>query len=139
MIITDVFVVVSDDCPNQAGIEPPIKDAGATIARLQYDLLMQHPYEYDIDALNFEVYCRKNAVPDAERPEQHERFFSKSHPCLRASPLTKQYGFGAHYDGMGRIALYARDSVAYAKFQRDASLKVEKAMRNRRAIAAQTA
>ena len=131
MKITDTFIAVADDCPNAMGVAPPQKGEGRTIARLHYDLLSEHPYEFDIDALNFEVYCLKNHIAPEHRDAHRVEFFAKGHPCMRASPLTKSYGFGAHYDGAGRIAIYPVDSRAYSKFL-DSGLRVEKAMRGTR-------
>jgi hypothetical protein len=45
--------------------------------------------------------------------------FQKNHPCLRASPLPKRYGWGVHYDGHGRIAIYGTESEDYRRLSRD--------------------
>ncbi|MDI7774237.1 DUF6157 family protein [Asticcacaulis sp. EMRT-3] len=132
MHITNTFITVAEDCPASQGLPPPERDAGPTIARLHYDLLSEHPYEYDIDALNFEVWCRRNHIADAVRDTHREAFFSKGHPCMRASPLTKTYGFGAHYNDAGKIAIYPVDSVAYRKFLTSGGHRIEPAMRNAR-------
>jgi hypothetical protein len=130
--ITDTFIRIADDSGARMGIIPPIKNDDRTIARLHYDILSEHPYEFDLDAFNFEVYCRKNRFSPAERKTHREAFFSKNHPCMRASPLTKAYGFGAHYNGAGKIAIYPVDSVAYSKLLNDPDMTVEMAMRSRR-------
>jgi len=111
---------------------PPARDGDRTIARLHYDLLSQHPYEFDLDSFNFEVYCLKNHIAPEHRDAHRAEFFSKGHPCMRASPLTKTYGFGAHYNGAGRIAIYPVDSKAYAKFLSDGDIRKEPAMRSKR-------
>jgi hypothetical protein len=51
---------------------------------------------------------------------------------MRASPLTKQYGWGAHYDEAGRIALYAVQSEEYRRFSRDTTVRKFSAMRSKR-------
>jgi Family of unknown function (DUF6157) len=51
---------------------------------------------------------------------------------MRASPLTKAYGWGAHYDENGKLAIYPRESAAYAGLSRDKRLAIVKAMRNSR-------
>jgi hypothetical protein len=131
--MTDIFVTIAEDCVTSIGRIPALNTEQPSIARLQHDLLTAHPYEYDHDSFNFEIYCRRNQIADSDRNRHRDSFFSRSHPCLRASPLTKTYGFGAHYNSTGKIALYPADSVAYAKFLRDPSVKKEKAMRNRKA------
>lgn len=136
MKIANTFITIADDCPSRQGVPPPRREGSSSIARLHYDLLSDHPYEYDIDALNFEVWCRRNGIADDQREQHREAFFSKGHPCMRASPLTKQYGFGAHYNAAGKIAIYPVDSVAYGKLLNDPEIRVEKAMRNRKAEAA---
>lgn len=134
MHITNTFIRIADDSPAQMGIVPPVKGEDRTVARLHYDILSDHPYEYDLDAFNFEVYCQKNHIPPGERAAYSEAFFSKNHPCMRASPLTKAYGFGAHYNNTGKIAIYPADSVAYSKFLSDPDVTVEMAMRSRRPV-----
>jgi hypothetical protein len=133
MTIANTFITVADDSPATMGTVPPQKGDERTIARLHYDLLSEHPYEFDLDSFNFEVYCLKNHIAPEHRDAHRDAFFSKGHPCMRASPLTKTYGFGAHYNGNGKIAIYPVDSVAYGKFLNDPEIKVEKAMRTRRA------
>ena len=61
-------------------------------------------------------------------------FFAKPHPCLRASPLPKRYGWGVHYDAHGRIALYAMESEDYRRLSRGGAgdPALVRAMRNRR-------
>lgn len=135
MKITDTFITCADDSNAVMGCVPPARDGERTIARLHYDLLSEHPYEFDLDSFNFEVYCLKNHIAPEHRDAHRAEFFAKGHPCMRASPLTKTYGFGAHYDGAGRIAIYPVDSKAYAKFVADEGIRKEPAMRTRRASA----
>jgi hypothetical protein len=136
MTIANTFITIADDSPSTMGMVPPQKGDERTIARLHYDLLSEHPYEFDLDGFNFEVYCLKNHITPEHRDAHRAEFFSKGHPCMRASPLTKSYGFGAHYNGNGKIAIYPVDSIAYRKFLIDPGVKVEKAMRTKRAQAA---
>lgn len=139
MKITNTFVPVAADIRVSQGIMPPLREGPPTVGRLHYDLLSEHPYEYDIDSLNFEVWCRRNRIADDQRDAHRDAFFSKGHPCMRASPLTKTYGFGAHYNGAGKIAIYPMDSVAYRKLLNDPDLKVEPAMRSKRLESTQDA
>jgi len=131
--ITNTFIRIADDSPTQQGLVPRIKDgAEPSLARRHYDLLIEHPYEYDIDSFNFEIFCQKNHIDEADRDGHREAFFSKGHPCMRASPLTKTHGWGAHYNGAGKIAIYPADSVAYRKLLNDPANRVEMAMRSAR-------
>lgn len=136
MKIINTFITCADDSNAVMGRVPPAregaKEGERTIARLHYDLLTDHPYEFDLDSFNFEVYCLKNHIAPEHRDAHRAEFFAKGHPCMRASPLTKTYGFGAHYDGAGRIAIYPVDSKAYAKFLSDDDIRKEPAMRSRR-------
>ena len=131
--ITNTFIRIADDSPAQQGLVPKIK-AGAepSLARRHYDLLIEHPYEYDIDSFNFEIFCQRNHIDEADRDSHRAAFFSKSHPCMRASPLTKTHGWGAHYNGAGKIAIYPVDSVAYRKLLNDSGNRIEMAMRSAR-------
>ena len=140
MKITNTFIRIADDSPAQQGLVPKIRDgAEPTVARRHYELLIEHPYEYDIDSFNFEIWCQRNHIDEADRDSHREAFFSKGHPCMRASPLTKTHGWGAHYNGSGKIAIYPVDSVAYQKLLNDPENRVEMAMRSARPASAETA
>ncbi len=131
--ITNTFVRIADDSPARQGIVPRSREnAEPSLARRHYDLLIEHPYEYDLDSFNFEIFCQKHHIDEADRDSHREAFFSKGHPCLRASPLTKTHGWGAHYNGAGKIAIYPVDSVAYQKLLNDPENRVEMAMRSAR-------
>lgn len=80
----------------------------------------------------FEVHARRNGIPEADRQEERERFFSKGQPCLRTSSLGKRYGWGIHHNEQGKLALYAIESDEYQSLINDPSLKQVKAMRSRR-------
>ncbi|ESQ75295.1 DUF6157 family protein [Asticcacaulis sp. AC402] len=132
MKITNTFIAVADDTQATQGIVPPEKNGEPSLAWLHYSLLGEHPYEYDLDSFNFEVYCRRNRIAPEHREGHRAAFFSKGHPCMRASPLTKSYGFGAHYNTSGKIAIYPMDSVAYRKFLNDPDITIEMALRAKR-------
>ena len=135
--IAKTFVVVADDCRATAGIVPAPKGGKATVAVLEYDLLSAHPYRYTLEDLIFEVHLARKQVSKEERKargaEIRAELFARSHACMRASPLTKSYGWGAHYDDEGRLAIYPRESAEYARLAKSKSLDVVKAMRNSRA------
>jgi len=131
-LITNTFIRVADDTRATTGTPPPDKGEPRSIARLHYDLLSGHPYQYDMDALNFTVFRLRSGLSDDEAEAERDAFFSRGHPCMRASPLTKTYGFGAHYDSAGRIAIYPMESDAYRTLMNDPANSVEMAMRSRR-------
>lgn len=123
----NVFTRVAPDCPTTAGEVP--KDE-TTVAGLQYALLTQAPYTMTSDDLLFEVARRR--AKEGEEPTR-EAFFVRPQACLRASPLTKRYGWGVHHDANGRIALYGRESDEYARIEASEELTITTAMRNRKA------
>lgn len=135
MKITNRFVSVCEDSKAMISKIPPIKEGAQerTIARLHYDLLHDRPYHYDMDSFGFEVFCLKNNIDEADRADHFEAFIAKGQPCMRCSPLTKTYGFGAHYNEDGKISIFPMQSDEYAKMLADKNIKIEKAMRNKRA------
>ena len=137
LYITKTFVAVADDCPAASAITPSQKGGKATVAALQYEFLSAHPYKYTLEDLIFEVHLARSQIPEQVRKargdEIRAELFSRSHACMRASPLTKSYGWGAHYDEAGRLAIYPRESPQYRRLSRANDLDVVKAMRNKRA------
>ena len=49
-------------------------------------------------------------------------FHAKGQPCMRASPLTKRYGWAAHYDAEGKLALVDPASPDFAALEADPDL-----------------
>lgn len=129
---TDTFIAVADDCPARRAEVPPSKAASPSVAELQFKLLHGRPYELTSDDVLFTVHAQRQGIPKGEWKEARAVFFSKGQPCMRASPLTKRYGFGVHCDAHGRIALVPLGSPEYAGFLKDKVLKHTKAMRARR-------
>jgi len=118
----DTFIRAAEDCPAETGMIPPKKEP-RTAARLQYEMMSGSPYVFTSDDL---VY----AASGAPRGIGREQFFSKGQPCLRACALAKRYGWGIHFDGEGKAALYGRETEAYRNLSDDAGLKQLKAMKN---------
>lgn len=127
---TDTFILIADDCPAPAGEIPPLKGNEITIAGLQFGMISKNPYKFTSDDVLFQVFALRNDLTKAELKEARLTFFSKGQPCFRASPLTKRYGWGIHYDKAGKMAVYGCDSVEYRKFSNDKSLKILKAMKS---------
>ena len=99
----ETFIRVAEDCPATIGTMPP-SGAWPTVARLQYDLLAEHPYELTSDDVLFRVHATRAGIPEEEQAQARAEFFSKSQACLRSSPLGKRYGWGLHHDADGRRA-----------------------------------
>jgi hypothetical protein len=75
------------------------------------------------------VFAQRNDL----RPEDQEArkvYFSKGRPCLRTSPLAKNYGFGIHHDNYGKVALYGMETNEYQHFLDNDMVKKIKAMRS---------
>jgi len=120
----DTLVTVSADCPVSTGTVPQKPE---TIAGLQYRLLSERPYALTSDDLLFEVHALRH--PGADRAE----FFATPHPCLRTSPLVKQFGWGIHHDSEGRIALVSAESADYRRLLAEPSITKAAGMRSKRA------
>lgn len=120
MTYIDTFIQIAPDSTAEEGITPQAKGDKTPAHVIQYELLMANPYCYTHEDLVFEVYIRKQGISEAELaergPQIREELFQKGHPCLRASALTKKYGWGAHYNSEGRIALYPVESETYQHF-----------------------
>lgn len=127
---TDTFIQIADDSPAVSGEVPPGKGDKKTAASLQYTMLHKHPYRYTSDDVLFAVYATKNDLTQTELSKAREQFFSKGQPCLRASPLTKRYGWGVHCNAEGKIALIGAETQEYKKLSADKKLTVVKAMRS---------
>ncbi len=126
----DTFIEIADDCPTTNGEIPLAKGDTKTVANIQYEMISKHPYKFTSDDILFQVFANKNDLTTREYNEAREQFFSKGQPCFRASPLTKRYGWGVHYDKDGKMAIYGADSAEYEKFSNDKTLKVIKAMKS---------
>lgn len=135
MAYTNTFITIAEDCSATISEVPVPRGDKKPMHLIQYELLTDKPYTYTHEDLVFEVYVRHKAIPEADRTiELRADFLKKEHPCLRASALTKRYGWGAHYNDEGKIALYALESPEYRAFisNEDSSVKLLKAMRSKR-------
>lgn len=118
----DTLITVSADCPVLVGTIP---EKPGTIATVQHALLAR-PYALTSDDLLHETH----RVRGGEK--SREDFFAKPQACLRASPLVKQYGWGLHHDGEGRVALVDPQSDAYRRLFDDPLVKKTPGMRSKR-------
>lgn len=127
----DTFIEVAEDTKANCGTKPPAKGK-KTVAEMQYELIVKNPYKYTSDDILFQVFATKNDLTKEEFKQAREQFFSKGQPCLRTSPLSKNYGFGIHCDSNGKIAIYGMETPEYEKFIADTNLRKVKAMRSKR-------
>lgn len=127
---TSTFIEVSEDCPAEYGVEPPIAE-NLSIAALHYRLLSEEPYTRTSDDVLFETHALRKGIDPGDADARAE-FFSKGQACLRASPLGKRYGWGTHHDEHGRVALFPRDSAEYAALAADPAIAHTRAMRSSR-------
>lgn len=130
------MVKVAEDCPISRSEIPQIRNGKIPIHVHQYELLTKYPYKLNHEELIFETYLIQNKLPedlsDALAESIRKNLFSKGHPCMRASALTKRYGFGAHYDEDGKIALFPMESEAYQAFLNNPSVMKVAAMKKKR-------
>ncbi|MFB9079619.1 DUF6157 family protein [Flavobacterium procerum] len=127
----DTFIEVAADTKTDSGTKPPSKEK-KTVAEMQYALIAKNPYKYTSDDILFQVFADRNDLTKNEYKEAREQFFSKGQTCLRASPLTKTYGFGIHSNNEGKIALFGMETDEYQKFLKDSEVKKVKAMKSNR-------
>jgi hypothetical protein len=136
MSYSNVFIKVSEDCPACRSETPVARRDTVPAHVIQYELLTRHPYRFGHEDLVYEVYVRQKGIPRevlaTDAAKVREELFSKGHPCLRASALTKRYGFGAHYNEAGKIALYPVESPEYGQFMQNEAVRKLPAMRNKK-------
>ncbi len=60
------FIAVAEDCPALQGAIPPLNETARSVARLQYELLLKHPYRFTSDEVLFRVYAERNDLAAAE-------------------------------------------------------------------------
>lgn len=127
----DSFIEIADDCPAKQGEIPPEKEE-KSVAQMQFEMILENPYQYTSDDVLFQVYAQRNRIPKTGWKKAREEFFSKGQACMRASPLTKRYGWGVHSNQDEKIALYGCETAEYKKLAQDKKLKVVKAMKSKR-------
>ena len=129
----NTLIEIAEDSIADGAEVPPMRGGKKSAANLQYEMLIEHPYEHTSDDVLFTTFAIRKEIPESEWEEARAVFFSKGQPCFRASPLTKRYGWGVHSNEEGKIALLASDSEEYAKLISDSTIKKTKAMRSKRA------
>lgn len=128
------LIAVADDCPVDRSQVPATRGGKKTVAVLQHEMLGDAPFELTQEDVLFESWLRRQPEdPDRDVDALRAEFFAKDQPCLRASPLPKQYGFGLLFDEQGRVALCPRESEEYRRLvEEPGEVAVVKAMRSSR-------
>ncbi len=126
----DTLIEVAEDTKAFAGMKPPAKDSGPTIAQLQYEMIGESPYKFNSDDVLFQVFAIRNDLTKSQYKAARAVFFSKGQACMRTSPLAKTYGFGIHSDSEGKLALYGVETKKYNDLLSDPDVKKVKAMRS---------
>jgi hypothetical protein len=129
MNYTKTLIALADDCPAKKAVVPQERGGKPTVATLQYAMLADHPYEHTQEDVLFEVWWKRQVNPTLTKAKARKEFFSKDQPCLRTSPLPKQYGWGLLFDEQGRVALLPTESKEYKDALKSKGVKVLKAMR----------
>ncbi len=128
----NTFIAVAADCPVQKAEIPPENQNIKSIARLQYELIENHPYQFTSDEALFEIYAIRKTLNNSETEISKQNFFSKGQACMRSSPLCKRYGWGIHFNSEGKMALYGVHTLQYIEFINDQSLKILFAMKTKK-------
>jgi hypothetical protein len=126
----DTFIEIAEDTKASCGEKPKSKGDSRTVAEMQYEMISRNPYRFTSDEVLFEIFAKRNDVSETEKENAGNAYFSKGQACFRASPLTKTYGFGVHFDAEGKMAIYPMESEQYEKFINDNAIKKLKAMRS---------
>ena len=119
----NTLITPSPDCPVPSGTVPQKQ---GSVAAVQHALLAT-PYALTSDDLLWEAHRARGG------DKSRDAFFAKPQACLRASPLVKQFGWGLHHDGEGRVALVSPDSPEYRRLMEDESVRKAPGMRSKRA------
>jgi hypothetical protein len=138
MSYTNTLIKVAADCPVSKSEIPVDRKSAKPAHVIQYELLTQNPYTFGHEDLIYEVFIRQKEIPanilETDAGKIKQALFSKGHPCMRASALTKRYGWGAHYNQEGKIAIYPQEAETYQQFMASEAIKKVPAMRSKRQI-----
>jgi hypothetical protein len=126
------FIQIADDCPIIIAEQPPLKENKKSIANLQFEMIGKHPYRFTSDEILFALFVERNDISKSEMAKAKADFFSKGQPCFRASPLTKRYGWGVHFDENEKMAIYAAESKEYQQFCSNKNITLIKAMKSKK-------
>jgi hypothetical protein len=95
-----------------------------SIAGLEHALLLGFPYRYTAPDLIVDVQRRHKNVHDAKLPAFRAWLLAKPQPCMRLSMLPKRWGWGIHFDELGRMAIDGAETSDYRHFAERSDLRV---------------
>ncbi len=125
----NTLIEVSADCPASSGNVP---GRAGTVALMQYRFLSERPYEFTSDNLLVAVAAERQGRGADEWAEMKAELFSRPQPCLRTSPLVKNFGWGLHHDDKGRVALVDSAGPDYRRLMGDEGTAKTPGMRSKR-------
>jgi len=128
----NTFIEVSASCPVTHAEVPPQKDKEKSVTNIIYEMIKNNPYKFTSDEILFHVHATKNNISEAAWKFERQKYFSKAQPCLRASTLSKRYGWGIHFNAEGKVAIYALESSDYRKLLQNKNIKIIRGMRTKR-------
>ncbi|BCG47082.1 hypothetical protein GEOBRER4_n1904 [Citrifermentans bremense] len=114
------LIAVAEDCPVNRAEAPP-KGNPKTIARLGYEILIEHPYKYTEREFFYELHAVRRKRPDLNYESYN----------IKRAQIVKVHGWGIHRDQDGKLALVAMESPRYKELQ--ATIKTSKAYRTNKA------
>jgi len=118
----NTFIEIAEDCPANVAEAPPAKEPRSA-AQIEYEMLIENPYEYTSDDVLYESNGKRRGIT-------REDFYAKQQPCFRASALGKKYGWGVHCNEDGKVGIFGVESVEYKRLASDGSIKHLKALRS---------
>ena len=91
---TNTFIEVAEDCPAMQGEVPPLNDKSKSVARLQYEILSNHPYQFTSDDVLFRVYAEQNDLSKSEMKAATIKIFFKGTTLLSRLSIDKKIRIG---------------------------------------------
>lgn len=104
------LIEVAEDYEGQYAQEPP-NGTSKTIARIEYELLIAHPYKFTERELFHEVHV-------VQRNKPHLKIDSYN---IKRCLLVQSFGWGIHRNREGKLALVVPDSDQYKELQGSAN------------------
>jgi len=115
------LIQASEDTKAVRGEEPPDDGADKTVARIQFEVLAENPYEFTEHEFYYEV-----RVVRRKRTDLKLELYN-----IKLIPLLKRYGWGIHRNSEGKLALVACESDRYEELLTDPSVKKTRAYRSK--------
>ena len=92
MSFLNTFIRIAPDCPENEGIEPPVRGGKKPVHLIHLELLRDAPYQLTHEDLLVKGESLREPPSGETKTEIRARLREKSLPCLRTSALGKRYG-----------------------------------------------